>query len=102
MSTQTSGPTGPDLTPELLEANRARHRADMAATAAAHAEWARTHRLVANCRDCDRVTAVHVPRGGDGTVVITAWHKRPTEDGHREWCRTEIDSDDTRWELRDA
>lgn len=44
-----------------------------------------------DCPNCDKPVAVYNPRHGDGSLRITHWHKRPTADGGREWCRAEVD-----------
>ncbi len=47
----------------------------------------------AQCPTCSRDCAVYWPKGGDGTVRITVWHKRSPE----KWCRAEVDVEGIRY-----
>lgn len=43
------------------------------------------------CPNCARLCRLYWPRGGDGTVRVTFWHKDPAT---KKWCRAEIDIED--------
>lgn len=42
----------------------------------------------APCTQCTRTIKVHMPKGGDTTARMTAWHKDPKTG---EWCRSVVD-----------
>ncbi|MGE7437546.1 hypothetical protein [Kitasatospora sp. NPDC001175] len=44
-----------------------------------------------DCPTCGKAVAVYNPRGGDGSIRITHWHKRQDEEGRGRWCRAEVD-----------
>ena len=41
------------------------------------------------CPRCGKQVRAYVPRHGDGSALVTCWHKDPGD--RSKWCRAEVD-----------
>lgn len=81
-------PSGPATAPTVdeIRAGRRRH--------ADHQAHRAKVRDVADCAACPKSgVGVHIPKRGDGSELVTYWHKRPDTGA---WCRSSVEPDDVR------